>query len=135
MKSSRLGPGRVSLERGSTFKPRTDSPAKPKRRPVSPASEEQRAKVRFAPCVHCAIEGCHPAHVIDRSLGGDNDPRAVVPLCPACHRAYDDGRISILEDLEPHFRVELAYAVHLVGLVAALNRVTNDHYVPTRSAA
>jgi hypothetical protein len=41
---------------------------------------------------------------------------------PRCHRLYDDGAISILEHLEPHYRAELAYAVVLVGLVAAIER-------------
>jgi hypothetical protein len=56
----------------------------------------------------------------------------VVPLCPRCHRLYDDGAISILEHLEPHYRVELAYAVVLVGLVAAIERTTNERWAPRR---
>lgn len=94
------------------------------------ASVAQRRKVRLVPCIRCGRDGVHPAHVIDRSLGGDDDPRAVVPLCPECHRLYDTGAISILEYLEPHYRVELAYAVELVGLIAALDRITNERYVP-----
>jgi hypothetical protein len=104
------------------------------RRQVSPASAAQRAKVRHKACIRCDADGpCHPAHLIDRSLGGDDDPRAVVPLCPACHRDYDEGRCSLLEHLEPDYRAELAYAVELVGLLAALRRITNERYVPERS--
>jgi hypothetical protein len=104
-------------------------------RGISPASKAQREKVRLVPCIRCGTDGCHPAHVIDRSLGGDDDPRAVVPLCPRCHRLYDDGAISILEHLEPHYRVELAYAVVLVGLVAAIERTTNERWAPREKAA
>lgn len=75
---------------------------------------------------------CHPAHLIDRSLTtiGQDDPRAVIPLCPAHHRLYDDpigtGGIDLLPYLEPHFRVEIAFAVERVGLLTTLRRVTND---------
>ncbi len=75
---------------------------------------------------------CHPAHVIDRSLCGEgaDDPRAVVPLCPEHHRAYDDGagggHLDLLPYLEPHHRDVLAFAVERVGLIATLRRVTND---------
>jgi hypothetical protein len=146
VKRSPLSPGAKALSRGSTFKPRDPSKAlgssKPltdskrsRRRGISPASVAQRAKVRLAPCVRCQREGVHPAHVIDRSLGGDDDARAVVALCPACHRLYDDGAISILEYLEPHYREELAYAVRTVGLIAALERITNEHWAPLKEAA
>jgi hypothetical protein len=69
-------------------------------------------------------------HLIDRSLAGDDDPRAVVPGCWRCHRLYDEGEISLLEHLEPRYRAELAYAVELVGLLAALRRITNSRCVP-----
>jgi hypothetical protein len=122
----------------SELKRRTALERKPstlKRGPVSPASSGQRAKVRDRACIVCATGPCHPAHLVDRSLGGDDDPRAVVPLCFWHHREYDDGTLSLLEHLEPRFREELAYAVELVGLLGALRRVTNTHWVPERSAA
>jgi transposase-like protein len=59
----------------------------------------------------------------------------VVPLCPACHRAYDDERLSILEYLEPHWRTELAFAVERVGLMSALRRVTNSRWQPEERTA
>lgn len=130
---SPLGAGKKSLDRGTTFaaKPtelkRTAAPRK--RRSISPASTAQREKIRTeAACIVCQSELVHPAHVIDRSLGGDDDPRAVVPLCPLHHREYDDGHLSILEYLEPHRRDELAYAVELVGLITALERITNEKW-------
>jgi hypothetical protein len=142
-----LGPGKKSLERGSTFATpraglRRKTPlgastpgGRPKRRPISPASTAQRDKVRHAPCIACEHPGpCHPAHLIDRSLGGDDDPRAVVPLCPGCHRLYDDADLDLLPSLEPFHRAELAYAVELHGLVRALERITNLRWAPETSA-
>jgi hypothetical protein len=140
VKRSELGAGRKALERGSTFaadrKPLKRTPAKPRRQPISPASPAQRAKVKGRACIVCAHPGpCHPAHLIDRSLGGGDDPRAVVPLCPLHHRLYDEHKLDLLGDLEPRYREELAYAVELVGLVRALQRVTNERWAPERAAA
>jgi hypothetical protein len=104
--------------------------AKRRAQGVSPASMEQRRKVKGRACIVCRRGGnCHPAHLVDRSLGGDDDPRAVVPLCPDDHRAYDEGDLDLLPYLEPHFREEVAYAVELVGLMKALRRITNDRWV------
>ena len=91
-------------------------------------SQAQREKARM--CIVCQADLVHPAHVIDRSLvpDDDGDPRRVVGLCPMHHREYDDGSLSILEYLEPHYRSELAYAVELVGLITALERITNQRW-------
>lgn len=141
-----LGNGPKSEARGSTFAtprselrrdtPKARATARAQaRRPISAASAAQRDKVRLRPCVRCEHPGpCDPGHLIDRGIGGDDDPRAVVPLCRPCHHLYDDGKISLLEHLEPHFRAELAYAVELVGLIAAINRITNERYLPDVSA-
>lgn len=48
----------------------------------------------------------------------------VVPLCPACHRDFDDGDLDLLPYLEPHWREQVARAVEAVGLMAALKRIT-----------
>lgn len=100
---------------------------------ISPASPEQRAKVKDRACIICRrfAGHCHPAHLIDRSIGGDDDPRAVVPLCAADHRAYDEQGFDLLPYLEPNYREELAYAVECVGLLNALNRITNQRYEPS----
>lgn len=98
-----------------------------KRSVVSPASKAQKAKVREANCIVCKGPNCDPAHVIPRSMGGDDDPRAVVPLCRACHRIYDEeAGFDLLPFLEPHYRAEQAYAVELVGMRRAIQRVTNE---------
>jgi hypothetical protein len=135
MKRSRLSPGAKSLQRGSTFESRGNGPTRRARSTFTPASRPQRAKVRFAACVVCASTPVDPAHLIDRSMGAGDEPEAVIPLCRLCHRAYDDGRLSVLEHLEPNYRDELAHAVHLVGLIAALQRITNERWAPEQEEA
>lgn len=106
------------------------TPQKQRKGPISPASPQQRVSVKERACIVCRGHAghCHPAHVIDRSLTteGQDDPRAVVPLCPHHHRLFDEGGLSILEHMEPHMRTELAWAVERVGLLTTLYRVTND---------
>ncbi len=108
----------------------TRKPAAPVRRSFTPASPEQRAAVRSRRClVDASHEGkTEPAHLIPRRMleVGQEDARAVVPLCPTCHRGYDSGELSLLEHLEPRFRVELAFAVERFGLISTLRRVTNE---------
>jgi hypothetical protein len=119
------------------LKARTDS-SFTKRRAISPASVAQREKISTECCVVCGGEFVHPSHLIDRSLGGDDDARAVVALCPIHHSEYDDGFLSLVEHLEPHYREEVAYAVMTVGIVRALERLTNQRWAPVpeqRSAA
>ncbi len=113
----------------------TRASSQPKRRrPISEASREQRAAVASRSCIVCGEPGCDPAHLIDKSLchDGDGDPRAVIALCRIHHRAYDEQGLSILEHLEPHGREALAYAVLRFGLISTLERVTNEHWQPTR---
>ena len=68
-------------------------------RGISPASDEQRQKVRDRGCVNCGQTTirCDPAHLTPRSLGGCDDQDCVIPLCRSCHREFDEGMI----DLEP----------------------------------
>ena len=43
-------------------------------------------------CVLCGSPYGDPvAHVVRRSQGGKGIERNIVTLCPACHRAYDEG--------------------------------------------
>ena len=126
---------RVPLERRTPLRaatPLKQTASRPRRRPVSPASPAQRSKVRDLACLVCGGTPVHPAHVIDRSMGGDDHPDAVVPLCFLHHRLYDDGKLSLLEHLEPYYRDELAHAVRLVGLIAALQRITNERWAPAK---
>ena len=104
---------------------------------ISPASPAQREKVKLMACAVCEGEPCDPAHLISRGLltEGQDDPRAVIPLCRGHHDAYDHGSLSLLEHLEPHYRVELAFAVERFGLVSTLRRVTNEREYEQGAAA
>lgn len=112
----------------------------PRRRPISPASEAQRAMVRaFGYCANCGLipdefNPLDPAHIIDRSLltDGQDDVRAVIPLGRrCCHQYYDQGRLDLLPTLESdQWREHLAFAVERFGLIPTINRVTNSRWVP-----
>jgi hypothetical protein len=70
------------------------------------------------------------AHLIQRSRvpGPEADHEDnCVPLCRDCHRAYDERRLDLLPYLR---REEMAYAVQLIGLLSALERITNRRWVP-----
>ena len=84
------------------------------------------AKVRDEQC--CRVCGStqivDPAHIIARSrvTQGGEDPRNIVPLCRLCHMRADQGTGI---DLLPYLtRDEQAYAVELVGLAEAYQRLT-----------
>lgn len=65
-----------------------------------------------------------PAHIIARSrvTTGGEDPRNIIPLCRLCHMAFDHG--TGLDVLPVLTREEQAYAVYLVGMAEAYQRVT-----------
>src|SRR5690606_13786416 len=86
--------------------------AKPKRRPVSPASPEQRQKVKGARAIVSGKTPCDPAHIVSRSLGGCDDPLCVAPLTREEHRAYDRGELDLLPHLIAHgYVAELQHAL------------------------
>lgn len=101
------------------------------RRAISPASFDQRRKVRPLACLNCGAERgervtVDAAHVIPRSLGGCDSADCVVPLCrradgSGCHREYDEGRLELLPLLTWS---EQAHAVSHVGIAAALRQTT-----------
>jgi len=95
------------------------------------ASEGQRRKVAGDFCCVCWQAPADPAHLIPRSVSPDHsgDPLRVVPLCRRCHDAYDGGRLDLLPHLDGFDR-EVAMAVECVGLVAALERITNRKWGP-----
>lgn len=118
-------------------KPRAQMPrttTAKKRKAISEASPAQRKATAERACVYCAQHAgsCHPAHLIPKGLADDGggDLRATVPLCPTHHRLFDEGELSILAELEPHWREHLAYAVERVGLLPTLRRVTNQRWAP-----
>lgn len=100
------------------------------------ASQEQREKRKLNPfCIHCGGPATDPLHVIPRGVLGDGqeDERATVNACRDCHRLYDTGALSLLEDLETTGRAELAFAVERYGLLNTLARVTNERWAPVNS--
>lgn len=95
------------------------------------ATDAQRAAVAGRPCIACGSEHrVDAAHVIPRSHGC-SDALDVVPLCRACHRAYDAGELDLLPHLEPAYRAQLAHAVGHVGLIGALRRISGGRQEPT----
>jgi hypothetical protein len=104
----------------------------PLRRTTSMAATgEQRSAVAGRPCIACGSEHrVDAAHLIPRSLGC-GDALDVVPLCRACHRAYDAGELDLLPHLEPAYRAQLAHAVGHVGLIGALRRISGSRDQPT----
>lgn len=123
-----IGVGVKSLARGSTFKPRAvvNGVGVPRRRAVSRSTPPQRATSRWGSCLVCGAGPVDAAHLIDRSITtvGQDEVLAVVPLCRACHGAYDDHRLDLVPYLEPHWRRELAFAVERVGLISTVRRVS-----------
>jgi hypothetical protein len=122
----RSDPAKTADWQRRSRKPLKRSAPKKRSRGVSPASPAQREKIKDRACIVCRSTHVHPAHLIDRSIGGDDDARAVVPLCPNCHRQYDEGTLDLLPYLEPHWRDEAAYAVQLIGLSRAYRRISNE---------
>ena len=101
---------------------------------ISPASPEQREKVRDRRCLVCGQYPVDPAHVVPRAFTGD-DPRAVIALCRLHHRAYDDGNLDLLRELEPYYREELAFAVEKAGLITTLQITTGERWAPVSEMA
>lgn len=98
-----------------------------KRSAVSPASVEQREKVRDRRCVSCGSSPCDPAHLCARSMGGCDSADCVLPLCRECHRQFDlDGL-----DLEPvlalrEFSVERAHMAGHLSLEQCRRRLRGE---------
>ncbi len=63
------------------------------------------------------------AHVIPRSLGGDQHALATVPLCRSCHQRYDARELDLLPYLT---KDEQAHAVGLVGMFTAWHVITGQ---------
>lgn len=105
----------------------------PRRRAVSPATPAQRARAKAMGCVVTgATEGVDPAHLIPRSMTtiGQDEPLAVVGLRRDLHRAYDLGDIDLLPFLTHRHDDAVAFAVERVGLITALERITNAKWAP-----
>ena len=78
-------------------------------------------------CAACGgTERVDPAHLVARSQGGCDHPDCVVPLCRACHRAFDDGALELLPYLEPRYRRELAHGLRHLSLVDLVRRLGGE---------
>lgn len=105
-----------------------------RRKPVSVASREQRAKRQAGvSIVSGAREGLDAAHLCPRGLGGCDDADCTVSLTRAEHRAFDAGELDLLPYLVAHqMHDELAHALahYRCDLVALLERLTGRKWVP-----
>lgn len=76
-----------------------------------------------------------PAHLIPRSMTtvGQDEPLAVVGLSRELHRRYDTGDFDLLPYLTGRHDDAVAFAVARVGLLPALERITNTRWVPVEA--
>lgn len=113
-------------------------PAQKRARSISPASPEQRAKIRGLgkSIVSGATTELQPAHLAARGRGGCDSPLCTVPLTAAEHRLFDDGNLDILPCLmrDGLYAGELAHALeHYDGNIPALlQRLTGVRWAPVR---
>ena len=75
----------------------------------------------------CRVCGRGPvewAHLVprryDKEFGYKIPADAIVPLCTEHHRAFDAGRLDLIPYLS---KAEQAFAVSVLGIVRALNRL------------
>ena len=122
---------RTPLERSANLvrKQRLARKAKPKRRTISPASPNQKAKIKGQPCVVCGKPATTPMHLWSRGKGGCDDPLCVLPACWHCHRAYDTGKLELLPHIVKHHRAEIAHAQLHTDPVSLLERLTASEVV------
>lgn len=101
-----------------------------KRKGFTPASSEQREKVRRRG--YC--RGCggmdiplDASHNVPRGLGGCDSEDCITPLCRRCHTAYEQGKLDVLPFLTLE---EQAHAVWHLGIIGALERLTGERWGP-----
>lgn len=81
-----------------------------------------RAKVdREGECRLCSSHyDLQAAHVVPRSIGGEQLEESTVPLCAECHRKFDAHELDLLPALT---YAEQAEAVRLIGISRAYRRL------------
>jgi hypothetical protein len=105
------------------------------------ASPAQRAKVRELACLVCGVEPFQrkidPAHLCARARGGCDQEACVIPLCRTCHRAFDEGRLGLLQHLRPYhattrWRTEIVHSLdhYEWNVLGWLHRVTGEWHLP-----
>jgi hypothetical protein len=115
------------------------SATRPRRRAISPASPEQKAKVkRIGYCiVSDSTEGLTPAHLWPRGMGGCDSEDCVVVLRWDLHRLFDEQKLDLLPHLLSHCCfTELAHMtlVHHVDPIHMVERLTGWRWQPVREA-
>lgn len=114
------------------------SESKRQRKPISPASPEQREKAGTRGSIISGQTPCDPAHLWPRGMGGCDSPLCVIPLTRAEHRAFDDGKFDVLPYLIAHgCWAEMAHMIeaHHVDPIAMLQRLTGERWAPEGRAA
>jgi hypothetical protein len=125
-----VGPKRTQMKRSKSF---------------TPASKEQRAKVKAARIVlvrddfgkvwgvlSTEAEPVDPMHLTPRSKGGCNDPACTVAAARfTVHRPYDDGELSLLEFFAEEanrlaFLPELQHMLTHLSPVEMVEQLAND---------
>lgn len=127
------GPQRKTPLRRTT--PLKASAPKLRRRGISPASVEQKAKVkRIGYClVSGDTQGLTPAHLWPRGQGGCDHEDCIVVLQYEEHRLFDEGKLDLLPHLIAHqCWVELAHmvAAHHVDPIHMVERLTGERWAP-----
>jgi len=123
---------RLRPETGLGLTVKATAPTKNARSGFTGASKEQRAKNRDSRCLVCGELGTDPAHLLPRSLLGEDQehPLATIPLCRKHHREFDNDKTLDLLPYEAAFSEEMAFAVRRGGWVTAGQVVTNTRWVP-----
>jgi hypothetical protein len=123
---------RARAPKASPRQPLVTRPSTAKRRPISVASTEQRAKrAAGSSIVSGATTGLDAAHLCPRGLGGCDDADCTVALTRAEHRAFDAGELDLLPYLVAHqCHAEIAHALghYRCDLIALLERLTGDRW-------
>lgn len=105
---------------------RSELKSKVKRRDFRLAVQKKNYEGRCRVCKTTDSLEC--AHVIPRALsepgGGLVKEEATVPLCTACHGAYDANRLDLLPYLKLHEQV--AAVEPAGGLYRAYKRITGE---------
>jgi hypothetical protein len=110
------------------------APMKTRRAPISPASIEQREKIKGRACVNCAQGPCDPAHLVPRGLGGCDHPDCVLPLCRNCHDRLDGRAPRSGLDLSPvlalrDFAAERSHMASHWSFPVCLERLSGERWM------
>lgn len=125
----------------TTFRKPTEEKAKSRstfsqpKKAISPASEEQRAKVEGALSIVSGKTPCDPTHLWDRRLGGCDDPLCVAPTTRFEHREYEEKRLDILPALVAGgYFAEMGHVIaeHHVSPTVLVERLAGQKYGPLK---